>query len=70
MSAVAPTGASTAGHGWAVKFAGACIPFATRADAKRFVKANQKDIVDQRGGTFKAQIVRIAPHDLCKEDPH
>lgn len=66
----ASTSASTAGHGWAVKFAGACVPFATRADAKRFVKANQKDIADQRGGTFKAQIVRISPHDLGKEAPH
>ena len=44
---------------WAVRFGGASIPFATRAEAKRFIKINQKDVADQRGGTFKAVIVRI-----------
>ena len=44
---------------WAVTFGGASIPFATYSEAKRFIKTNQKDVADQRGGTFKAVIIRI-----------
>ena len=50
---------TTLTRGWAVQFAGAQIPFATHAEAKRFIKSNQKQIADKRGGTFKAVIVRI-----------
>jgi hypothetical protein len=49
---------STTTPAWAVSFGGAVIPFDTRAEAKRFIKANQKQIADKRGGTFKAVIVR------------
>lgn len=46
--------------GWAVSFAGALLPFATRSQARRFVRDRNKEVADRRGGTFKAVIVRIA----------
>lgn len=52
--------ATTKTHSWAVTFAGTVTPFATRAEAKRFVKTHKKDVADQRGGTFNAVIVRIS----------
>ena len=55
---------------WAVSFGGASIPFATHSEAKRFIKANQKDVADQRGGTFKAVIVRIPTCETGKETIH
>ena len=55
---------------WAVKFAGVSIPFSTQAEARRFIKTNQKDIADRRGGTFKAVIVRISTPDTKKEAIH
>ncbi|MGZ9710442.1 hypothetical protein ACXX82_06470 [Glaciimonas sp. GNP009] len=55
---------------WAVSFGGASIPFATRAEAKRFIKINQKDVADQRGGTFKAVIVRIPTPENGTEAVH
>lgn len=51
--------ASKTPQGWVVSFAGAQIQFATRAEAKRFIKTNKKEVADQRGGTFNAVIVRI-----------
>lgn len=47
-------------NGWAVSYYGTQVPFDTRAQAKRFIREKQKDVVDRRGGTFKAAIVRIA----------
>lgn len=70
MSTLRQQTAPATAHAWAVKFGGAQIPFATHAEAKRFVKANQKDIADQRGGTFKAQIVRIGEHGPGKGATH
>jgi hypothetical protein len=59
---------TTTTQGWAVVFGGASIPFNSHAKAKRFIKANRKDVADQRGGTFKAVIVRIPPaHETGKE---
>lgn len=55
---------------WAVFFGGASIPFATHAEAKRFIKTNQKDVADQRGGTFKAVIVRIPTRETGKGAVH
>lgn len=43
---------------WAVSFGGAVKPFNTRAEAKQFIKAEQKRSADRRG-TFKAVIVRV-----------
>lgn len=57
-------------QGWAVSFAGTQIQFATRAEAKRFIKTNKKDVADQRGGTFNAVIVRIPTPDVRKEAIH
>lgn len=45
---------------WAVSFAGALLPFATRSQARRFVRDCNKEVADRRGGTFKAVIVRTA----------
>lgn len=50
----------TRAAGWAVSFAGALLPFATKSQAKRFVRDRNKDVADRRGGTFKAVIVRTA----------
>ncbi|PLY40274.1 hypothetical protein CSZ94_21805 [Janthinobacterium sp. ROICE36] len=44
---------------WAVSFAGTLIPFSTKSEAKRFIRDQNKDVADRRGGTFKAVIVRI-----------
>lgn len=52
----APVGTRVAG--WAVSFAGALLPFATKSQAKRFVRDHNKEVADLRGGTFKAVIVR------------
>jgi hypothetical protein len=46
--------------GWVVSYCGTQVLFDTRAQAKRFIRDKQKDVVDRRGGTFKAAIVRIA----------
>lgn len=54
-------------QGWGVSFAGTVIPFATKSEAKRFIRDNNKDVADRRGGTFKAVIVRTA---APKEDIH
>lgn len=56
--------------GWAVSFAGAKIPFATRAEAKRFIRDNKKDVADRRGGTFNAVIVRIPAPETAAEATH
>lgn len=61
---------NTADPVWAVSFGGAQIPFFTKAAAKRFIKVNQKDVADHRGGTFKAVIVRIPALDAGKEAIH
>ena len=58
---------STITPAWAVSFGGAFIPFDTRAEAKRFIKTNQKQIADKRGGTFKAVIVRNPAHEKITE---
>lgn len=55
---------------WAVSFGGVSVPFTTRADAKRFIKANKKDVADLRGGTFNAVIVRFPKHEAGKEAIH
>ena len=54
-------------QGWGVSFAGTVIPFATRSEAKRFIRDHNKDVADRRGGTFKAVIVRIS---ALKEATH
>lgn len=51
---------TTEAQGWGVSFAGTVIPFATRSEAKRFIRDHNKDVADRRGGTFKAVIVRTA----------
>lgn len=61
---------SATSHGWAVSFASAQIQFATRAEAKRFIKVNKKEVADQRGGTFNAVIVRIAAYETGREVIH
>ncbi|MGS0743787.1 hypothetical protein ACVBEF_18495 [Glaciimonas sp. GG7] len=63
MSTLTPTS-------WAVRFDGALISFTTHVEARRFIKSNQKDIADQRGGTFKAVIVRIATRATGTEAIH
>jgi len=50
---------TTTTQSWGVSFAGTVIAFATKSEAKRFIRDNNKDVADRRGGTFKAVIVRI-----------
>ena len=52
--------ATTKTKGWAVSYYGTQVPLGTRAQARRFIRDKQKDLVDRRGGPFKATIVRIA----------
>lgn len=61
---------TTQAQGWGVSFAGTVIPFATRSEAKRFIRDNNKDVADRRGGTFKAVIVRIPAPTTGKEATH
>lgn len=61
---------TTQAQGWGVSFAGTVIPFSTRSEAKRFIRDNNKDVADRRGGTFKAVIVRIPAPAAGKEATH